>query len=274
MIKPVTFQGVFNFAANLYALEVKSRFIDQKNANGYYTGYGDELAATVIGQQIKIGTGAFVIQGRMNEVTSPEVLSPQIFDGFVGYVVARIETYHPSDEENCTFVAYVNRTFDAIKLQQDDVYAVDADNVNKVYELPIYSFAISGTQITNLQKLIGAVNDYAKIKQIVDNALATAQAALTAANSAVSTANAANTKADNAVSVANDARSKASDAVSYASDANDKADGAVEKVDELEKAITEKQGTIVKDGDKMLAVYNVENTVETTDEITITGGDV
>ena len=45
MIKPVTFQGQFNFNANLYALEVKSRFIDQNNAHGYYTGYGDELAA-------------------------------------------------------------------------------------------------------------------------------------------------------------------------------------------------------------------------------------
>lgn len=29
MIKPVTFQGCFNFNANLYALEVRSRFIDQ-----------------------------------------------------------------------------------------------------------------------------------------------------------------------------------------------------------------------------------------------------
>lgn len=38
-IKPVTYQGVFNFAANLYALEVKSRFIDQNKANGYYKGY-------------------------------------------------------------------------------------------------------------------------------------------------------------------------------------------------------------------------------------------
>ena len=59
MIKPVTFQGQFNFNANLYALEVKSRFIDQNNANGYYTGYGDELAATIVGgNKIQIGTGA------------------------------------------------------------------------------------------------------------------------------------------------------------------------------------------------------------------------
>ena len=70
MIRPVTYQGVFNFDAHLYALEIKSRFIDQNNANGYYTGYGAELAATVVGNQIKIGTGAFIIQGRMNEITS------------------------------------------------------------------------------------------------------------------------------------------------------------------------------------------------------------
>ena len=47
MIKPVTYQGVFNFKANLYAIEVKSRFIDQSKADGYYKGYGDELAATI-----------------------------------------------------------------------------------------------------------------------------------------------------------------------------------------------------------------------------------
>lgn len=53
MIKPVTYQGVFNFKANLYALEVKSRFIDQSKADGYYKGYGDELAATIVGSQSK-----------------------------------------------------------------------------------------------------------------------------------------------------------------------------------------------------------------------------
>ena len=59
MIKPVTFQGCFNFNANLYALEVRSRFIDQSKANGYYKGYGNELAAQIVGQKIQIGTGAF-----------------------------------------------------------------------------------------------------------------------------------------------------------------------------------------------------------------------
>ncbi len=285
MIKPVTYQGVFNFAANLYALEVKSRFIDQSKANGYYKGYGTELAATVVGQQIKIDTGAFVVQGRMNEVTSPEMLSPQIFDGFVGYVCARVETYHPSDDDNCTFVVYVNRTFDAINLRQDDIYAADADNVNKVYELPIYSFEISGTNIVKLNKLIGAVDDYAKIKAIVDNALATAQTAMTTANGAVTTANAANTKADNAVTTANAANTKADNAVTTANAANTTANTAAAtvaeqheqmtaEIDELSKAIAEGQGSIIKDGEKMLAVYNIENVVETVDEIIITGGDV
>ena len=285
MIKPVTYQGVFNFAANLYALEVKSRFIDQSKANGYYKGYGTELAATVVGQQIKIDTGAFVVQGRMNEVTSPEILSPQIFDGFVGYVCARIETYHPSDSENCTFVVYVNRTLDAIQLQQDDVYAANADNVNKVYELPIYSFEISGTNIVKLNKLIGAVDDYAKIKAIVDNALATAQAAMTTANGAVTTANAANSKADNAVTTANAANSKADNAVTTANAASTTANNAADtvaeqheqmtaEIAELAAAITKGQGSVVKDGDTPIAVYNVENVVETDDEIIIEGGGV
>lgn len=53
MIKPVTFQGCFNFNANLYALEVRSRFIDQSKANGYYKGYGNELAAQIVGQKYK-----------------------------------------------------------------------------------------------------------------------------------------------------------------------------------------------------------------------------
>ena len=136
MIKPVTYQGVFNFKANLYALEVKSRFIDQSKADGYYKGYGDELAATVVGQSIQIGTGAFVVQGRMNEVTAAETVTPQMTNGYVGYVVARIETYHPSDEENCSFVAYVGTSLDAIPLTKDDIYDAEAETVNKVYETP------------------------------------------------------------------------------------------------------------------------------------------
>lgn len=285
MIKPVTYQGVFNFKANLYALEVKSRFIDQRKADGYYKGYGDELAATVVGQSIQIGTGAFVVQGRMNEVTAAETVTPQMTNGYVGYVVARIETYHPSDEENCSFVAYVGTSLDAIPLTKDDIYDAEAETVNKVYELPIYSFAISGGAITNLQKLIGAVEDYAKINQIVTSALSTAQTALTTAQAAETKAQSAVDTAADAVETAEAADGKADAAVSTANTAKSTADAAAQtvqqeheemtaEINELREDIAEGQGTIVERGGKMLSRYPVDNVVETTDTITIEGGGV
>lgn len=285
MIKPVTYQGVFNFKANLYALEVKSRFIDQSKADGYYKGYGDELAATVVGQSIQIGTGAFVVQGRMNEVTAAETVTPQMTNGYVGYVVARIETYHPSDEENCSFVAYVGTSLDAIPLTKDDIYDAEAETVNKVYELPIYSFAISGGAITNLQKLIGAVEDYAKINQIVTSALSTAQTALTTAQAAETKAQSAVDTAAAAVETAEAADGKADTAVSTANTAKSTADAAAQtvqqeheemtaEINELREDIAEGQGTIVERGGEMLSRYPVDNVVETTDTITIEGGGV
>lgn len=285
MIKPVTYQGVFNFKANLYALEVKSRFIDQSKADGYYKGYGDELAATVVGQSIQIGTGAFVVQGRMNEVTATETVTPQMTNGYVGYVVARIETYHPSDEENCSFVAYVGTSLDAIPLTKDDIYDAEAETVNKVYELPIYSFAISGGAITNLQKLIGAVEDYAKINQIVTSALSTAQTALTTAQEAETKAQSAVDTATGAVETAEAADGKADTAVSTANTAKSTADTAAQtvqqqheemtaEINELREDIAGGQGTIVERGGEMLSRYPVDNVVETTDTITIEGGGV
>lgn len=285
MIKPVTYQGVFNFKANLYALEVKSRFIDQSKADGYYKGYGDELAATVVGQSIQIGTGAFVVQGRMNEVTAAETVTPQMTNGYVGYVVARIETYHPSDEENCSFVAYVGTSLDAIPLTKDDIYNAEAETVNKVYELPIYSFAISGGAITNLKKLIGAVEDYAKINQIVTSALSTAQTALTTAQEAETKAQSAVNTAAGAVETAEAAGGKADTAVSTANTAKSTADTAAQtvqqqheemtaEINELREDIAEGQGTIVECGGEMLSRYPVDNVVETTDTITIEGGGV
>nr|DAO90654.1 MAG TPA: Receptor Binding Protein sandwich domain, phage receptor [Caudoviricetes sp.] len=282
-IKPVTFQGQFNFNANLYALEVKSRFIDQAHADGYYTNYGEELAAQIVGgNKIQVGTGALVVQGRMFEITAAEIVQPQIFDGFKGYVVARIETYHPADENNCSIIAKIQTSWEALKreLEQNDVYASTADNINTAYELPIYSFEISGTQITNLVKLIKPVCDYATIKTIVDDALDKAKDAVAKAAAAVTTANTANTKSDNAVSVASGANTKSDAAVKTAnqaasdaatalsvanaldgkiSDAVDTAAGAVEiaegaagvadaateRVNDLEKQIAEGQGTSV-----------------------------
>lgn len=283
MIKPVTFQGQSNFDAHLYALEVKSRFIDQSNAHGYYTNYGDELDAQVVGgNQIQVKTGAFVVCARMAEITAPEILRPQMFNGFKGYVVVRIETYHPADEFNVTLAAKIQTTWDALnaELEQNDVYAAEADNVNTAYELPIYSFEISGTQITNLTRLIKPVCDYATMKAIVDNALLTAQNAVTTANAAVATsndanskaaaavttANGANTKSDNAVATANTAAANATTAlntanglnaqivsanetaaaaVTTANDAKEAAEQATEDVAELAEQIAEGQGTAV-----------------------------
>lgn len=305
MIKPVTFQGQSNFNANLYALEVKSRFIDQNNAHGYYLNYGDELAASVVGgNQIQVGTGAFVVCARMAEITAPEILRPQIFDTFKGYVVARIETYHPADELNVTLIAKVQTSWEALnrELEQNDVYAAEADNVNTAYELPIYSFEISGTQIVNLTRLIKPVCDYATMKAIVDNALATAQNAVTTANAAVdtsndartkaaaavTTANGANAKSDNAVATANTAKTNAQTALTTANGldaqikaANATAAGAVDtagaaadtataasnKVDELETQIAEKQGTKVTLNGEPQATYPADDLVHSDDKI-------
>ena len=310
MIKPVTFQGQSNFNANLYALEVKSRFIDQNNAHGYYTGYGDELAATVVGgNQIQVGTGAFVVCARMAEITAPEMLRPQIFDGFKGYVVARIETYHPADERNVTLVAKIQTSWEALdrELEQNDVYAAEADNINTAYELPIYSFEISGTQIVKLTRLIKPVCDYATIKAIVDNALAAANNAVKSANNAVETSNDANTKAagavktadganvksDNAVKTANAAAANATTALNTANgldaqikSANETAAGALEtadgaaaeagaatlKVAELEKQIGEKQGTKVTVKGEPQAPFEAGGLIDEADTIILLGG--
>ena len=270
MIKPVTFQGCFNFNANLYALEVRSRFIDQSKANGYYKGYGNELAAQIVGQKIQIGTGAFLVQGRMCEITAAELVAPQIFDGFVGYVVARIETYHPSDDANCSLLAVVNRTYEAITLEQNDTYAATADNVNTAYELPLYSFEISGTSIVNLKKLINPVADYATIKTIVDEALEKAASAVAAANTAISTANAANTKSDNAVSAANEAKQTASDAANLASTTKTQVE---QKVNDLEQQIGTKQGTTVTLNGTPQATFEGGGLIDENDTIIFSGGE-
>ncbi|MDE6200378.1 MAG: hypothetical protein K2M47_00890 [Clostridiales bacterium] len=301
MIRPVTYQGVFNFDAHLYALEIKSRFIDQNNANGYYTGYGTELAAKVVGNQIQIGTGAFVIQGRMNEITSAETVTPQIFNNFVGYVVARIETYHPSDAGNCTLKAVVNTAFSEIALLQEDVYAGLADNENKVYELPLYSFEIKNGAITNLQKLIKPVDDYARIKAEFDKLAASTAAAIKeltdAANSANKAAAAAQKSASDAANSASDANSAAQSAASDANsaanvanaanatadDAKKTAENTVDVVNKqheamtaeinaLAKQIADKQGTTVTmDGDP-LATFEAKGLLDVGDEIVIKGG--
>ncbi len=301
MIRPVTYQGVFNFDAHLYALEIKSRFIDQNAANGYYTGYGSELAATVVGNQIKIGTGAFVVQGRMNEITSAELVTPQMFNNFVGYVVARIETYHPSDTENCTLKAVVNTAFSEIALLQEDIYAAAADNENKVYELPLYSFEIKNGAIVNLTKLIKPVDDYARVQAQINELKATTDAALAAANSAkaeaLAIANAANSKADSAVETAGNAQTAAASAVETAGNAEQTANAAsttadaasatannavdvvnqqhaamTAEINALAQQIGTKQGTTVTQDGTPLATFEAKGLIDVADTIVIKGG--
>ena len=212
-IKPVTYQGASNFKSNLYALEVKSRFIDQTKANGYYKGYGDELAAIVSGNVVTVRSGALLVQGRLNEIeTGGEAVTVTIQNGYVGYILARIETYHPDDTENCTLVARTGATLASISLTQDDTYQRSAESENKVYELPLYSFKMSGGTITNLVKLVTAVEENTTTRDIANAAKSTAESAASTAASAVSTANTAKTNAATAVSTANTAKSTAESA--------------------------------------------------------------
>lgn len=219
MIKPVTYQGIYNFKANLYALEVKSRFIDQNHADGYYSGYGNELAATIIDNTIQIGTGVFVIQGRMNEIEGNEIVTVPIENGKVGYVCLRTETYHPSDEENTTLIVKTGITFDSITLTQEDTYQKGAETSNKVYELPIYSFSMENGNITSLTKLIKVVADYATVKALADNANTNADTALTKATNAENNANTALTNSQNAVNTADQANQTATQANKTANEA-------------------------------------------------------
>lgn len=284
MIKPVTFQGCVNFNANLYAVEVRSRFIDQTKANGYYRNYGEDIAASVIAQSIRIGTGVFLVQGRMAEITAAETVTPEIYDGFVGYVIAHIETYHPADERNVTLIARVNRTLDAIALTQNDIYANTADNVNMIYELPLYSFRISGTTITDVVKLIQPIEDYATVKKIADDALKQVQDAVKAAEKAAADAAIAAGQATAAGSAAKSAQDAAEQARADASEAARQAGGSAQTatdaanlaartaqeteqaIERLEQQIGEKQGTTVRVDGAPLAEINL-------DEVIFIGGD-
>ena len=227
-IKPVTYQGASNFKSNLYALEIKSRFIDQTKANGYYKGYGEELAAIVAGNVVTVRSGALLVQGRLNEIeTGGEAVAVTIQNGYVGYILARIETYHPDDTENCTLVARTGASLASIALTQDDTYQRTAESENKVYELPLYSFSMSGGAITNLVKLITAVEENTATRDIANEAKNIANGAANTAASAVSTANTANSTANTAKSTANTAKSTADTAKATAESAASTAATAV-----------------------------------------------
>ena len=226
-IKPITYQGISNFKSNLYALEVKSRFINQNDANGYYKAYGEELRAIVSGNIITIGSGALLIQGRLNEIEpGGESVEVNIQNGYVGYVVARIETYHPDDTENCTLVVKVGMSLDSITFTQDDTYQRTAESENKVYELPLYSFSMSGGIITNVVKIISPIEENTKTREIAINAKSIAEGAKSVAESAALTASNAAVKANNAKSVAESAALTASSAAGTANNAKSIAESA------------------------------------------------
>ena len=192
MLKAVTFRAEQNFKSNLHALEVKSRFIDQNNANGFYIGYGDELSATVIGASgIKIGSGAFLVQGRMVEIVSAETVSIAYEEGKVGYIVCRVETNPAENVPNCTLAARTAASLSDISLTKEDVYAYNSEDTNKVYELALYSFGMQNTAINNVVKLISGIEEISEIKATADTAKSTAETARAAASNAVSTANSA-----------------------------------------------------------------------------------
>ena len=227
-IKPVTYQGVSNFKSNLYALEVKSRFIDQSAANGYYKGYGNELAPTASSNVITIGSGAFLVQGRLNEIdTGGEAVTVTIQNGYVGYVCARIETYHPDDTENCTLVVKTGASLGAITFTRDDTYQRTAESENKVYELPLCSFSMSGGKVTNLVRVITAIEENTTTRDIANEAKSTAASAVSTATAAKTTANTAATNASNAVTTANAAKT----AATAAQTAAEKAQAAAENAD-------------------------------------------
>ncbi len=280
MIKSITFQGNRKFAANLYALEIKSRFIDQTHADGYYSGYGAELEAKVVGNQIQIGTGAFVVQGRISEVVSTEVVTPTIYGNCVGYVVARIETYHVSDDNNCTFKAYVNTALSEIPLRQDDVYATNADNENLVYELPIYSFEIKDRTIVNLQKLIKPIDDYARVQKEVDQivkstneALALMQSAKESSDQATMSADSAVRKVDSAVEVATEAKTTADGLADSISQANTTADEANQMANSAVGVATQAK-TTVENISKDISNYKeqIDETVADLEKNIVQGG--
>ena len=183
MLKAVTFKAAQNFKANLYALEVRSRFTDQSKANGYYNGYGNSLSATVVGTSgIKIGSGAFVVQGRMVEVVSSETVSIAYQEGKVGYIVCRIETCPATNAENCSLVARVGSSLAGISLTQENTYAYESESTNRVYELPLYSFVMQNSAITSVTRIIEPIIEFTELAAKIEEITRKADAAIDATN--------------------------------------------------------------------------------------------
>ena len=188
MIKSITFQGLRNFDSNLYALEVKSRFINQLDAHGFYKGYGNELAATVVGNSVVIQTGAFVIASRMGVVVSDVSVPVTIANGLVGAIIARVETFRVADDLNITFLVRTASTPSDIQLTQEDVYADEAETTNRVFEFIIYTFDMFGDGIRNLTRAIQPIEGNETVAAMASNAINAANNATNIANQASSDA--------------------------------------------------------------------------------------
>lgn len=183
---PITFAGATNFKSNLYALEVRSRFIDQNHANGYYKGYGEELKASVSGNVITVGSGAFLVQGRALEIDAGgETVSVDTTQsGNVGYLLARIETRPGEDGANCTLTVKTAGSLDAIKLTKEDTYERDSETENRVCELPLYSFKIENGAIMGLKLEIAAIEENTQTRKIAESAQKAAEESAVAAKAA------------------------------------------------------------------------------------------
>ena len=257
MIVPITFQGVGNFSAYRYALEVRSRFIDQNNAHGYYAGYLDEVDGQVVTSNIKVKRGAFLVCGRQFEITAEETLPVTIQNGKVGYVVARVETFHPEDESKyCQFVIKTGSTLEDIALTQDDIYTALADEQNMVFELPIFSFAMSDGQITNLKKLLSPIADYYKAYDMAEQAKEIADTADGKADTAISDSSQALSKANTAIADSSEALGKANTAISDSAT-------AVQTSQEAVQQIIYGHGTRIKKNNVQLTDWAIDNVMET-----------
>lgn len=285
MIKPITFQGAVNFKASLYALEIRSRFIDQANANGYFKNYGQELAMINSSPTtITIGTGAFCVQGRMAEVTSQEVINIDYSSNMgghellnnVGYVIAKIQTYQLNSENNCSFLVRIGSSFSSLNLglTQMDTYSYDSDSANKIYELPIYSFEIDAAtgELANITKLIQPIDDYNKVYQLMQSMQTLVEAIQEVANNANELSSNAESLATEANEIALTAGANSVEAKNSAATAVAVANEAKSKVDELGDQIVEKQGTKVVKNGQYLTTYSVDNNLTTEDTIRISGG--
>ncbi len=264
MIVPITFQGVANFSASRYALEVRSRFIDQNNAHGFYAGYGEELDAVIIGNTIKIKSGAFLISGRQFELVNDETVTVTIENGKVGYIVARVESFHPEDEQNiCRFSAKNGTSLGGIALMQENLYSITADEQNTVFELPIYSYSMSGGVIKDLNKLLKPIADYFKAYDIAEQAKSIANTADGKSDTAISDSSEALGKANAAIADSGEALSKANTAIADSATAVQTSQAAVQQ-------IVYGHGTRIKKNNVQLTDLNIDNFMETNTHIDTT----